>query len=353
MCLGRGMGVVAKREGRMLLTEKTLVIAILIQLFVASFSAFMSVGFAVMFSPGAISPYVAGHLSVGVVGMGSQTSEDLVDLMGDHIRLKRFDTLLDAQAALREGRVDGVMNILDAPDDPARPVRLDVFLPSGNFKSTLVSVQIKKALELFQEELRRDRGVSVLEVNMPGDIKDVSKFFEFKYTVLVPLLILLPAFLSGGMIIDMITEEYELGTLDMLKASPLKFSDVIYGKMLVMVLIAPLQAAMWMMLLELNRIPVSHPLEVLLFLTLVTLILVQAGSLLSIYFKQRSAVHLVFSVVFVVLVLLSGLLPVPPLNLVALLAAGSGVGIWDYMWYVGAAVVLHGVIKVMPEMGEG
>ncbi len=235
--------------------------------------------------------------------------------MGDHIRVKLFDTLLDAQAALREGRVDGVMNILDAPDDPARPLRLDVFLPSGNFKSTLVSVQVKKALELFQEKLRRDRGVSVLEVDMPSDIEDVSKFFEFKYTVLVPLLILLPAFLSGGMIIDMITEEYELGTLDMLKASPLKFSDIIYGKMLVMVVIAPLQAAMWMMLLELNGIPVSHPLEVLL--------------------------------------LLSGLLPVPPLNLVALLAAGSGVGIWDYVWYVGAAVVLHGLIKVMPEMGEG
>ncbi|MDF1556824.1 MAG: ABC transporter permease [ANME-2 cluster archaeon] len=350
--MGRGIGVVAKREGRMLLTEKTLVIAVLIQLFVASFSAFMSVGFAVMFSPGAISPYVAGHLSVGVVGMGSETSEDLVDLMGEHIRVKRFDTLWDAQAALREGRVDGVMNILDAPDDPTRPVRLDVFLPSVNFKSTLVSVQIKRALVQFQDELRRDRGISALEVDMPGEVKDVSKFFEFKYTVLVPLLILLPAFLSGGMIIDMITEEYELGTLDMLKASPLMFSDVIYGKMLVMVLIAPVQAAVWILLLELNRIHVEHPVEILLFLTLVTLILVQAGSLLSIYFKQRSAVHLVFSAVFVVLVLLSGLLPVPPLNLVALLAAGSGVGAWEYVWYVGAVVVLHGLIKVMPEMGE-
>ena len=336
----------------MLLTEKTLVIAVLIQLFVASFSAFMSVGFAVMFSPEAISPHVSGYLKVGVVGMGSETSEDLIDLMGDHIRVKRYDTLWDAQTALKDGGVDGVMNILDAPDDPERPIRLDVFLPSGNFKSTLVSVQIKKALELFQEKLRRDRGISALEVEMPDDINDVSKFFEFKYTVLVPLLILLPAFLSGGMIIDMITEEYELGTLDMLKASPLKFSDVIYGKMLVMVLIAPAQAAMWMLLLELNRIHIEHSLEILLFLTLVTLILVQAGSLLSIYFKQRSAVHLVFSAVFVVLVLLSGLLPVPPLNLVALLAAGSGVGIWDYVWYVGAAAVLHGMIKVMPEMGE-
>jgi len=350
--LGRGMGVVAKREGRMLLTEKTLVIAVLIQLFVASFSAFMSVGFAVMFSPEAISPHVSEFLKVGVVGGGSETSDDLVDLMRDHIRVKRYGTLWDAQKALQEGSVDGVINILDAPDDPVRPVRLDVFLPSGNFKSTLVSVQIKKALELFQEKLRRDRGVSVLEVDLPGDIKDVSKFFEFKYTVLVPLLILLPAFLSGGMIIDMITEEYELGTLDMLKASPLKFSDVIYGKMLVMVLIAPMQAAVWIMLLELNRIPVYHPVEILLFLALVTLILVQAGSLLSLYFKQRSAVHLVFSVVFVVLVLLSGLLPVPPLNLVALLAAGSGVGIMDYVWYVGIAVVLHGLVKVMPDMGE-
>lgn len=344
--------MVAKRESRMLLTEKTLVIAVLIQLFVASFSAFMSVGFAVMFSPEAISPHISDHLKVGVVGGDSKTSEVLIDLIGNHIRVKRYDTLRDARAALKDGGVDGVMNILDAPDDHARPVRIEVFLPSGNLKSTMVSVQIKKALELFQDALRKDRGVSMLEVNLPDDIKDVSEFFEFKYTVLVPLLILLPAFLSGGMIIDMITEEYELGTLDMLKASPLKFSDVIYGKMTVMVLIAPLQAAVWILLLELNRIPVYNPLEVLLFLALVTLILVQAGSLLSIHFKQRSAVHLVFSIVFVVMVLLSGLLPLPPLNLMALLATGSGVGIRDYVWYGGLAAILHGLIRGMPDMGR-
>ena len=336
----------------MLLTEKTLVIAVLIQLFVASFSAFMSVGFAVMFSPGAISPHLSGQLNIGVVEGGTGTSEQLINTMFNQVNVRRFSTAEEAQTALRNGWVDAVMIIKDAPDDPGRPIQLEMYLPKNNFKSSLVTVQVKQALEQFQEELRSQQGISILTLDSPINVDDVSKFFEFKYTVLVPLLILLPAFLSGGMIIDMITEEYELGTLDMLKASPLKFSDVIYGKMLVMVLIAPLQAVVWILLLELNRIHVEHPLEILLFLTLVTLILVQAGSLLSIYFKQRSSVHLVFSAVFVVLVLLSGLLPVPPLNLVALLAAGSGVNAWDYLWYVGAAVVLHGLIKVMPEMGE-
>lgn len=346
------MGVVAKREARMLLSEKTLVIAVLIQLFVASFSAFLSIGFVVMFSPGAIGPGPGGGLNLGIVEGGTGTSEYLITHMLDYINVRRFSTIQEAQNALQKGWVDGVMNIKAAPDDRTNPVQLELFLPSSNFKSTLVTVQVKRALEHFQDEVRKSLGVNILEVESPVKVRDISKFFEFKYTVLVPMLILLPAFLSGGMIIDMITEEYELGTLDMLRVSPIKFSDIIYGKMLVMVLIAPIQAAVWMLLLRLNWIHVHHPIEILLFLALVTLILVQAGSILSLYFKQRSAVHLVFSAVFVVLVLLSGLLPVPPMNLIALLAAGTGVEMMDYVWYAGAAVLLHLVIRAMPGMAE-
>jgi hypothetical protein len=40
------------------------------------------------------------------------------------------------------------------------------------------------------------------------------------------------------------------------------------------------------------------------------------------------------------------------MNIVALLAAGSGVAILDYLWYAVAAVALHVGIRIMPEMGE-
>jgi len=350
--LVNGISVVAKREGRMLLTEKTLFIAILVQLFVASFSAFLSLGFAVMFSPSAIGPELAEELKIGVVGDVEGISGSLIALMSDHIGVIRFATLQDAQAALRTSEVDGVMNIKKRQDESLEPIQLELFLPKNNFKSSLVTVQIKRALEQFQDKLRMEKGIEVMKLNSPVDVEDVSKFFEFKYAVLVPMLILLPAFLSSGMIIDMITEEYELGTLELLRVSPLKFSEVIYGKMLVMVLIAPIQATLWILLMKLNHIAIYNQLEILLFLTLVTLILVQAGAILSIYFKQRSSVHLVFSAAFALLVLLSGLLPVPPMNIVALQAAGSGVGAGNYIWYIVAAFILHLTIKILPEMSE-
>lgn len=53
--------------------------------------------------------------------------------------------------------------------------------------------------------------------------------FEFIYGILIPLLVFTPVFISSGLIIDTITEEYERRTMELLEVAPVSFSQILNG----------------------------------------------------------------------------------------------------------------------------
>jgi ABC-type Na+ efflux pump permease subunit len=57
-----------------------------------------------------------------------------------------------------------------------------------------------------------------------------SVSWKFIYVALLPLLVFTPAFISGGLVIDMITEEFERKTLGFIARSPVSLLDVVGGK---------------------------------------------------------------------------------------------------------------------------
>ena len=85
-------------------------------------------------------------------------------------------------------------------------------------------------------------------IALPGTPRE-SPYFGFTYTVLLPLLLFLPAFISGSIAVDSITEEIEQGTLELLRVSPLSLGEIVDGKAAAMAGLAPLQAALWLLLL--------------------------------------------------------------------------------------------------------
>jgi len=71
-------------------------------------------------------------------------------------------------------------------------------------------------------------------INIPVPLKFPAQtggtdFFEFVYGLLIPLLVFMPAIISSAMIIDLITEEYEHRTLEVLLAAPVSFAEVIWA----------------------------------------------------------------------------------------------------------------------------
>lgn len=293
-------------------------LAIAIQLFVAAFSSFMVVGLVSLSDPGATQ----GQYDV-TLAVSGEAGDDLFAVVngGDARRAQQFDSRADALTAYAGGRVDG---ILHAEYTERGRISVEAIAPEEDFRSTLVVVQMKDALTTLERDRRIDLknrlATPPLPVPQPGQS---SPYFQFTYTVLLPVLVVLPAFISGSIAADSLAEEIERGTLELLRVAPVTAADVVDGKALAMVAIAPAQAATWLALLALQGTVVARPGLILLVVTAFAIALVALGAGLAVSLGVRSEAQLLYSLTALVLFGASMLLPESPPDIVAKLAVGT------------------------------
>jgi ABC-type Na+ efflux pump permease subunit len=133
----------------------------------------------------------------------------------------------------------------------------------------------------------------------------------------------LPVFISGSITADSVTEEFERGTLDLLRVSPLSDTAIFDGKAATAVAIAPAQALLWLGLLQVNGVVVASPLALVVLVAGVTAVAVGFGATVALRFQERKQAQFVYSVGIVVFFALTFALPESSANTVAKLAAGS------------------------------
>ena len=69
---GRHLSIIAKKEFRGLFNERTILLAVLLQLFIALFSSFLMVGLTSMYDPSSLSKYSRFRYNVAYAGNDSQ-----------------------------------------------------------------------------------------------------------------------------------------------------------------------------------------------------------------------------------------------------------------------------------------
>jgi ABC-type Na+ efflux pump permease subunit len=136
-------------------------------------------------------------------------------------------------------------------------------------------------------------------------------------------LLFLPPFISGSVAVDAITEEIERGTLELLRVAPVSLVDIVDGKAIGMILLAPLQAALWIGLLSLNGIAVSNVLPLLAFVTAIATVVVVLGTTLGLLTARRRQAQLLYSVLVILFFGTAIVLPEHPATTVAKLAVAS------------------------------
>jgi ABC-type Na+ efflux pump permease subunit len=328
--------LVAKKEYREVLHERTFILAILIQLFIASFSTFLVIGLISFYDPTALKNMDNEGTRIAIVG---NNESELYRLIEDsEITPFSYANFADAYTAFYDRKVDAILLIPDAPPEGTDLLNIDIYLPKSDLKATLVSLQLKEPLEKFEQSVR-DIRTKRLSGYTPLDLKlrerpsrTSSTYFEFVYVALLPLLVFTPAFISGGLVVDFITEEFERKTLDLLLVSPISMLDVVSGKVLLAATIAPVQAFAWMLLLMLNWIPISNVASILLLVLVISFILVLTSSIISVMFKERGLAQLFYSLVLIFLFLVSYLFTNSPLNLVTRLSIQSIGSVESVLW---------------------
>jgi ABC-type Na+ efflux pump permease subunit len=319
---------VGRREIRSLSREKTIVLALLIQLVIAAFSSFLVVGLTSIYEPGAAEDDV-------VVGVTGEESDELIAAAAsvDGLQTRQYDGDA-ASTAFDRNEIQAIATV----ERRGGRLAVDVEAPQSSLRKTLVVVQLRAALEELErtERLERSDRLSFEPLPLPPSV-DASPYFGFSYTVLVPLLVFLPVFISGAVVVDSIAEEIERGTLELLRVTPATLVEIVEGKAGVMAALVPLQVLLWVVLLELNDIAISNVAAIVAFAGAVAVIAVVFAAAVALAVPVRQRAQLSYSLGLLAAFAAAALLPEHPATTVALLAIDSPTA--TTYAHLGAAIV--------------
>lgn len=216
------------------------------------------IGLASFFDPSSLAKYDSSRADIGIVGQGELRQFIEKSQVHPHY----YANITSALSDFEKFRIDAIIVIPQERANGNKIINLVIYLPKSDIRGTFVTLQLKKPLEEYEGYVRDIRGERIgfesIKLYTDKIPERTSTYFEFIYGILIPLLVFTPVFISGGLIIDMITEEYERKTMDLLLVSPASFSQIVNGKMITAIIIVPAQTFLWLILLELNGVAVHN-----------------------------------------------------------------------------------------------
>jgi len=326
-----------EKEIRAIGKEKTIVLAIVIQLIIASLSSVILIGLMSFYDPSTIGQNTNIHLKIGILGDGN--SPLVNNLERAHMVTTYYHNPNEAQQDFTEGKLDAVIYI---PRDTDGVTEMKLFIPQSDSRATVILMVLKEPLKKYENQLRIDNGVEVKYANLSGSS---STTYEFLFSFIVPMLMLFPAFIAGSIVIDTLSEEFENKTIETLLSTPVRLSDMIGGKLAASVFIAVIQCVLWVILLSFNRIYIQNAVLVLTMAGLLAAFVATGSALIALYFKDRERSQFVYSIMIITIASLSYLIEPSPIGLITRLATGApGVGILSVIVYIIPLIVLLAVI---------
>ncbi len=305
---------VVKKELASVIRDRTIVISILIQLFIASFSSALLLGMLSLYDADTILQFGSTGIKIGVVSSDNM----LGSLMNERgLQTIQYSTLADANAAYYRGEV---LAIVDTPQDANGLTEIKLYLPESDTVSSLVRMVIQEPLKQYENYLREEKGIDVRYTDLKGK---PATSFEFVYSVLIPMLMFFPAFVAGSMSVDSITEEVENNTLQTLLSAPLTLNGMIGAKISASVIISIVQCIAWLTLLQLNGTTIQNTGWILLLALIVAGITSTSAALGAVLLKDRERSQFIYSLMLLAAAAISTWLNISPITAMSRLAVGD------------------------------
>ena len=328
--------------------EKTIMFAILIQLFIASFSSILLVGLMAFYDPDSIGQNTNIDLRVGVIGDNQNRFTALLRQRNLHVRV--FTDADEAERAFKAGAIDTIVFI---PDVKNNILEMKLVLPDMDSRATIVLMVLRGPLEQYENYLRKQLGVQVRYGDMGG--KPYTTY-EFLYTLIIPILMFFPAFVAGSMVVDSISEEIQNNTLATLLSAPVSLNLILFAKMAASVIIAVMQCIVWALLLQFNGFAIQNLVLVLAVSMIIAATISLTASLISLLFRDRERSQFIYSIIVVIAVGVSFFLDPSPFGLVARLATGDHyLNAGHVMLYLIPPIIMAAILpalskKVLPKV---
>ena len=323
---------VVKKELGSVVRDRTILIAILLQLFIASFSSALLLGMLSLYDADTILRENGAQIRIGLVDAADDSLGTLLANRG--LTVLPFATLTQAESAFYEGKISA---IIDTPQDAKGLTEIKLYLSDSNTISSLVRVAVQEPLKQYENYLRSQQGVEIHYADLQGE---PSTSFEFVYSVLLPILMFFPAFVAGSLSIDSLTEEFENNTMQTLLSAPLTVNGMISAKILSVFALSFLQCGAWLVLLKLNGIAIQNISLIFLLALIVSGITSISAALCAILLKDRERSQFIYALLLLAGVAISNLLNLSPIIILSRLAVGDHfVSGWNVALF---AIVLTG-----------
>ena len=306
---------VVKKELASVARDRTITISILIQLFIASFSSGLLLGMLSLYDSDTILRFSRSRIRIGVVDSSNNILGSLISERG--LQTFQYATLSNAQDAYYRGEV---LAIVDTPRKANGLTEIKLYLPESNTVSSLVHLVLQEPLKQYENVLRTQKGINVRYTDLKGR---PSTSFEFVYSVLIPLLMFFPAFVSGSMTADSLTEEVENNTIQTLLSAPLTLHGMVGAKIISSVFLSILQCIAWLTLLQWNGVAIQNTGWILLLAVVVAGITSTFAALSAVLLKDRERSQFIYSLMLLTAVAISTLLNLSPIVTLSRLALGD------------------------------
>lgn len=255
-----------------------------------------------------LSPSLSGFASVHI----SDNERFFVDKLNKEVlTIENLNHHNESLARLKEGKVTGVLIL---PEDSRerikkiQTVNVDLYVNSEDPKKAVVLKEVNSTLEAFSTSIS-DQWVDslisqeeVVDTEIKEEKKGESLPLQIIKKMMIAVLLFLPLFLFGNMVIDSIVGEKERKTGEILIAMPLSHSDIIIGKNLAIILTIALQVGIWILIMLIAGFSIKNSLLVYLGVVLTSVPIIGVTSVVATYSKnyKEAGIGLSFIYIFIV-----------------------------------------------------
>ncbi len=318
--LAKGFPIVRK-VFKDLSREKTILFAIMLQVFIILATSILITNSANLFSP---DEMLGEDTVIGITG-----DIDLTETLSTYFGESNLDFALYSQYgeaidSFMEGDIDGIVSM---SRDSHLPIYIDMYVPQGDAKTSMIMTEMKDILEVYENDLREQNiaqpdAVMLDRLRMTERSNNVvTQIYETLYSILIPFLLLMPGILLGGLVIDILIEELEKKTLNILMLI-ITFKIYIFELILATLTMSMLQVISWQFLLAVQGITMNNLPQITLLVMLLNLIMFIMCIIITLAVMDKTKAQLIYSFLVLLLFASMPLFSINPIRVISRLSIG-------------------------------
>lgn len=235
------------------------------------------------------------NLNPSLKGFGSLDINDTDGLFTKNINseiLKIKKANPTSYESLQNSKINGLIIIKKINENNLQKMDYNLILDYSDPKSIVVKSEVESTTEktskiITQNAINKNK---TSETSSTQEIKEeatgVAVPIQLINKIMTALLLFLPVFLFGNLVIDSIVSEKERKTGEILIAMPISRSNIVLGKSFGILCLMSIQLLLWIIIMTLTGIDLVAPPLIYLLVVLTAIPIVGVGTLVGVFSKN-------------------------------------------------------------------